>query len=172
MRVIGNTVAIPETFKFRIRFLSVLLLSILLGLGGGILIGRELLHRALVSDATAFFIFRPAGEFFSVYSLINSRSELKRLSGYYSLMEYGHSDDDFLIERYSLERSPAVKRTIVWMLGFSGKSERVAKFLSDAYPGSSGAVRDQILQSLSRVSPLRYRDFVKKNAIKNDLQDR
>ncbi|MBN1534987.1 MAG: HEAT repeat domain-containing protein [Spirochaetes bacterium] len=134
--------------------------------------GRELLHRALMSDATAFFIFRPAGEFFSVYSLINSPSELKRLSGYYSLMEYGHRDDAFLMERFSLERSPAVRRTIVWMLGFSEGSEQVTKFLMDAYPGSSGAVRDQILQSLSSVSPRHYRDFVKKNSIKNDLQGR
>lgn len=163
---------IPVSLRFRIRIVAVLLLSLSLGLGGGVIIGRELLHKALLSDATAFFIFRPAGEFFSVYSLINSRSELKRLSGYYSLMEYGHSDDAFLIERYSLERSPVVKRTIVWILGFSGERGPVMKFLSDAYPETSGALRVQILQSLSRVSPERYRDFMKKNSIKNDLQGR
>ncbi len=161
-----------EFFVFvarKLRYPALLALSLCLGLGIGLSCGSVMLHRALLADSAAFFLFRPAGEFFSVYSMINSDNDLIRLSGYYSMLDYGHGDDAFLMERYSLERSDTVKRTIVWMLGFSHGSG-VAKFLTDSYADSSGPIKGQILKSLSRVDPGGYRDFIRKNSIKNGLQ--
>ncbi len=54
--------------------------------------------------------------------MLGSADEMKRLAGYYALLETDSIDVEFLVERYGMESSTVNRRTIVWLLGFARNS--------------------------------------------------
>jgi len=61
-------------------------------------------------------LFTPSKNTIDTVLLLNSSSELKRLEGYYSYKEAGLCDVNFLYERYKIEDSLIIKKTIIWIL--------------------------------------------------------
>lgn len=139
--------------------LIILALSFLFGAG----IGRFLLGRLVTGqDALAFVMSRPTREFVVISRLVNSRSELDRLSGYYALLDNGMLDTGFFAERLQKEISPVVRRTIVWILGFSGNREEALSVLSAAFDSAGPRIKREVLLSMQRIDEKYYNDFVQK----------
>lgn len=106
-----------------------------------------------------FLLFRPAYQFFHVYRMLNSSSDVIRLSGYYSLLDNNIIDRDFLKGRFLDERSVPVKRTIIWIMGFSDDFEDTKKFFNEIYDGSSREVKKEILRIFQRKDPEYFKEF-------------
>jgi hypothetical protein len=106
-----------------------------------------------------FLLFRPAHQFFQVYRMLNSDSEIIRLSGYYSMLDNNIIDEEFLERRFRGERSIPVRRTIIWLLGFSGDFEDIKKFFNTIYDKSHREVKREILRIFQRRDPDYYKEF-------------
>ena len=75
----------------------------------GNLLGMHLIKDYITGSGASLFLFsRPGSQYIHTAGLLNSNSELKRLTGYYSLLDNRKIDVDFLIERY--------KRTIYYIV--------------------------------------------------------
>ncbi len=125
----------------------------------------------LVSGGEGFFflLFRPAHQFFHTYSMLNSNSEVIRLSGYYSLLDNNIIDEDFLIERYRDEGSIPVKRTIIWLMGFSDDFVKILEYFNTIYDESHREVRREILRIIKRRDPVYYKEFITVKKVSKDL---
>jgi len=161
-----------ERYKLYLYFTAVVAVSLFLGLGSGIFIGKGLMRQSLAQGGHSILLFRPAYDYFMTYGLINSNNEMKRLTGYYTLLESRYYNEDFLIDRYKKENSPVIKRTIVWILGFSGEKEKVITFYNGVYKESSRPIQRQIQEAYSRIDPSGYSDFMRKKNINSGLRNK
>lgn len=137
--------------------LAVLAFSFFAGAG----IGRLLLsHLVTGRDTFAFLLSRPAREFVVVSRLVNSDSELSRLAGYYGLLENEMIDTAFLKERLASETTPVVRRTIIWVLGFSRDSDEALEVLNSVYKNAGDSLKQDILHAMRRLDEKYYNDFI------------
>jgi hypothetical protein len=105
-------------------------------------------------------LYRPAHEYIFLYDKLNDVNELKRLSGYYSLLEYKTIDNTFLIDRYKREKSPYIKRTIIWILGYSEDSSGTIDFFSSIYKDATPEIQLEILRSVKRMDGSPLKQFI------------
>ncbi len=120
-------------------------------------------------EGLLFLLFRPAHQFFHTYSMLNSNSEVIRLSGYYSLLDNNIIDEDFLMERYRDEGSIPVKRTIIWLMGFSDDFEKIKGYFNTTYNESHTEVKREILRIIRRRNPDYYKKFIVIKKVSKDL---
>jgi len=112
----------------------------------------------------AIVLQRSARDLFTISRLLNSQSEMKRLSGYYGLYENQLIDTDFLVERLDKEASPVVRRTIIWLLGFSKDEKNALESLAGAYSSGNPLIREEVLRSMKRIDSDYYAEFLKKGS--------
>ncbi len=105
-------------------------------------------------------LYRPAHEYIFLYDKLNDVNELNRLSGYYSLLEYKSIDNTFLIDRYKREKSPYIKRTIIWILGYSEDSSGTIDFFSSIYKGATPEIQLEILRTVKRMDESSLKQFI------------
>ncbi|HSV98387.1 MAG TPA: hypothetical protein VLM75_15820 [Spirochaetota bacterium] len=105
-------------------------------------------------------LYRPSFQHFTTAAMLGSEDELRRLAGYYALLEGDAIDVDFLVERYGMERSIVIRRTIVWLMGFSRDVREAADACAGLYESAPREVREEILRSIKRLDEVIYRDFV------------
>lgn len=115
-------------------------------------------------NRTAFLLYRPSSEYIITARLLGSSSELLRLSGYYSLLDNRRIDNNFLIERYKKEPD-YIKRSIIWILGYSENPKSVLSFLSEEYNDASKYLKREMLKSMKRIDKTYYTDFIVKHGI-------
>jgi hypothetical protein len=130
-------------------YISVILFLIILffGYGAGRLIGTQIIKGVLKGSKTVLLFYRPPFEFIITANLLSSYDELKRMEGYYSLLDNNVIDTDSLIERYK-DETIFIKPTIIWLMGFSGEKDRTLKFLSEEYQKADKRIKSEILKSM------------------------
>lgn len=151
--------------KYYLCYGMVLALALAIGLGCGVSGGEILLQRSMLKGGSSPLFFRPAYEYYAIFRFINSGDEMKRLAGYYALLDSRRGNDEFLIERYEKEQSPVIRRTILWILGFSDDSEGIVDFYHGIYKDSPVPIKRQIEESLLSRDAGLYRDFLKKEGL-------
>jgi hypothetical protein len=105
---------------------------------------------------------RPVYQFYDIYTLISSNNPFSRLSGYYSLIDANMIDDEFIRNRYQQEQVPVIKRTLLWILGFSKNKSATLKYYTSLYESGDPETRKDILELMERLDPTYYTDFLKK----------
>lgn len=162
------TVNVEIIRKYRIYIIALLLL--LGGYAAGSRIGFHVIEEAVFSGgATVMMIYKPAYKFISMYRSVNDNDEMKRLQGYYSLLENNMLDTSFLFKRFEEEKQQVNKRTIIWLLGFSEEHAEVSDFFSTHYRSANSRMRKEMLRSLKRMSDDVFRDFVIRENIRGDF---
>ncbi|MCL2026418.1 MAG: hypothetical protein FWG92_06405 [Leptospirales bacterium] len=91
--------------------------------------------------------YTPARQHYETAFLLNSDDELKRIAGYYSILDGGVFDAGYLKERYLKEDSLLAKKTILWALANRGASE----VLSSLYELASEDEKALILRALDEI---------------------
>ncbi len=156
--------------KFKQEFLIIIIslfLFITLGYVIGSFIGTIGLKDLVLHNKKLYLLlFKPSERFYEVYNKINSNNELKRLSGYYALLDNHMIDPIFLKRRYKIEKSLLLKRTILWLLSFATNKDEVISFYRKIYKNSSNAQKVDILQFYKRIAEISEKEL-KKLKIKN-----
>jgi len=128
----------------------------LLALLGGLILGSlpgSLLQRLYFTRGnTMMYLFsEPVREYAHVRELLVSPDENDRVIGYYAMREYDRTDAPFLVDRFHSEKSPRVKRLIVWLLGFSGNRNEVKSFIKKTYGVSGALVKKEMEKTALRL---------------------
>jgi hypothetical protein len=159
-------------FRETARFIIIIMITVCAGYASGHMIGTELIKRFVTGRSGLLLLLsRPAYEFVQSASMLNSDSGFKRISGYYSLFENRNIDAAFLIERYRREGDEYIKRTIIWLLGYSDGNPGVLKFLSQEYKTAGESFKRELLKAMKKLSESYYIEFIKDNNVNNKLTD-
>jgi hypothetical protein len=154
------------------RFIIIIIITALAGYASGHILGTELIKRFITgSSGLVILISRPAYEYVESASMLNSNSGFRRMSGYYSLYENRNIDPDFLMERYRRESDEYLRRTIIWLLGYSERNTTVLKFLSKEYKTTDERFKREILRAMKSLSPNYFNEFIKDNNVNKKLTD-
>jgi hypothetical protein len=148
---------------YRTAFVCAVFLSAL-ALGGlaGTATGNFLITRLLTRGMRLGLLFyKPAFHFFVTGRLLDSPDETRRLEGYYSLLDSGRVEVPYLIERYRLESSIHVKRTIVWIMGYAADRDAAFDALSSLHRDAAPSVKKEAERSLKRLDTEEAREFLK-----------
>lgn len=145
-----------------ISFAAVLIFAIAFGTAGGFFCGKAFRNLYLTQGLTLLYLFaEPEYEYLYIRSMVDSEDENERLLAYYAVKEYGKDNTPFFIERFVKEKSPHVKRVLVWILGFSPDKEEVLATYAKYY-----SVSDRVIQKAMRESAIRLgadeREFAEK----------
>jgi hypothetical protein len=142
---------------------------ILLGVAitGGFFMGRSagdrLVRGVLLRESKLpLLLSRPVYQFYDIYTLLNSGNPFSRLSGYYSLVDAKMIDIEFIRERYDREQVPVIRRTLLWVLGFSRDRAAALKFYASRYDTGDEETKKDILAMMKRLDPAFYGKFIKK----------
>ncbi|PKL19003.1 MAG: hypothetical protein CVV49_03135 [Spirochaetae bacterium HGW-Spirochaetae-5] len=116
------------------KFCIILSVLFITGTAAGKYYGDYILTASLKGEFSIFsFIFSPSQSFTDTYSLLNSSSDYRRLSGYYAYRESGLIDLDFLVERYKSEDSDIIKKVIIWVPEDYYDREKLVDFYKKLY---------------------------------------
>jgi hypothetical protein len=149
--------------KTLILFVFLFILSA--GLAFGQIAGSHIVSGLLQGRRFVLLFYSPPFEYLRTASLLYSSEELKRLEGYYSLLDNKIIDNDLLFERYKQE-SEFIKPVIVWLLGYSGEKDSVLKFISGEYANADQRVKKEILRTMKRLDKAYFNNFVPLHKIK------
>lgn len=116
------------------KFCIILSVLFITGTVAGKYYGDYILTTSLKGEFSLFsFIFSPSQSFTDTYSLLNSSSDYRRLSGYYAYRESGLIELDFLLERYKSEDSDIIKNVIIWIPEDYYDREKLVDFYKKLY---------------------------------------
>ncbi|TAL32945.1 MAG: hypothetical protein EPN93_14860 [Spirochaetes bacterium] len=124
------------------------------GLGAGFAVGADALTGFVTGRSrAAVLLYRPSFDHVKSVLMLNSQDELRRLAGYYALLQNRTLDADYLLARYREEQNPVTRRTILWIMGFVPDPSKAYASLESVYDDAPGIMQRQILRSLARVDP-------------------
>ncbi|HOS41074.1 MAG TPA: hypothetical protein PLG31_15185 [Spirochaetota bacterium] len=154
---------------FSVRFLVYPILFAL-GMGIGAVLGGQLIDLLLYSNKKNIsLLYRPAKEYIQLANRLQNPDEYNRITSYYLIQEVNRIDVDFLAERYRREERGYLRRTIIWVIGFSGDLQRSYRFFDDIYSEAEKDQQREILRSLRRLNRGRYHEFIKRRNIPDDI---
>jgi hypothetical protein len=131
------------------NFCILLLFLFLAGIAAGRFYGNYILISSLKGEFSIFsFIFSPSQSFTDTYSLLNSSSDYKRLSGYYAYRESGLIDLDFLFEKYKSEDSDIIKKVIIWIPEDYYDREKLVDFYKKLYSVSPENIQSNLASKI------------------------
>jgi len=132
--------------------------------------GRWTIEHAMTRQFPAVFLLnKPTYRFYEAYRLVNSTDDAERLRGYYLLFENRIIDTDYFSERLDIETSDINKRTIIWILGYSGEPEKAVKAFSLLYGTSGVIIRREMLRALQRMGDDYFREFITAHNIRGEI---
>jgi hypothetical protein len=153
-------------FVKKLPIYLIILLLTATGFLGGSAAGRGMLLGLFNSNASAVMLFfEPAMQYFVSFHMLNSSDEMKRLSGYYSLLDLDLIDSEFLGKRYEKEQNVAVKRTILWVLSYSDDHDEVFELFSALFPEEQDSLKREMLKSLKRMDEYFFLQFIEMHNI-------
>jgi len=118
------------------------------------------------SPGPAFYLLsNPTGENIDLYKMINSSDSLERMTGYYAMLDRGFIDIAFLYDRLRREESHSIKRTIVWIMGFSSNFNSVAEIYTEYYSKAPLVIKKEILAIIKKRDRVLYDKFIKKKKV-------
>jgi hypothetical protein len=136
--------------KEKLYILSIFLVILFSGYMLGRIVGTHIVKGLLKGERFVLLLYRPPFEYLNTANLLYSTDELKRLEGYYSLLDNKIIDSDLLIERY-IQESEFVKPVIIWLLGYSNDKVAVLKFISEEYANADQRLKKEILKTMKRL---------------------
>jgi hypothetical protein len=140
------------------------------GLGAGFALGADAMTGFVTGRSrAAVLLYRPSFDHVRSVLMLNSQDELRRLAGYYSLLQNRTLDADYLLARYREEQNPVTRRTILWILGFVPDTLKAGESLESVYDDAPAAMRSQILRSLVRLDPRSLERFARDHLVDTDL---
>jgi len=159
-------ISVQKTIRM---FFPVFLL--LFGLLSGTIIGNHLINGFLLNNKNwILLLYSPSFYYFNTANMLNSDDELKRLAGYYSMRESKKIDIPFLMERFKDEPSLFVKRTLIWVIGYSREKRIALKNLSAIYDDSPLQIKNEILRSAIRIDRDKLlEEFVKQHKVDTSI---
>ncbi len=116
-----------------------------------------------------YLVYQPTFEHVYVRNRLYSDNDLIRLSAYYALFDYGRIDESLLMRRYTEESEPYIKRSLIWMLGYSANSRRVLHFFEKEYRASSPELQVEMLKSLRRIDAMLFDEFIRSMKVAEPL---
>ena len=127
----------------------IILLSIT-GFAAGIFCGDVILARSIKGNFLFMaFIFQPSQNFVDTYSLLNDSNDFRRLAGYYAYKESKLIDLDFLYERYKIEESDIMHKTIIWVAENSNlNNKKLVDFYKKLYDISATKTKEILLKKI------------------------
>jgi len=141
---------------------AAILVSVASGLGIGLAVGTALMGDFIRRGGRVVpLLYRPSFQHMRATAMLGSADEMKRLAGYYALLETDSIDVEFLVERYGMESSTVNRRTIVWLLGFARNRRAAFDACAGLYRDAQAPVRAEILSSIRKLDGERYLDFIK-----------
>lgn len=120
-----------------------------------------IVHFLSGENSLLFLLYQPAFENISKIRLLGSNNEYKRLVGYHSLIENRRIDVDFLIDRYTSEESIYLRRSIIWLMGYSKDEKSIYNFLSDIYEEAPWRNKLEVLRTMKRLDINLFNKFIK-----------
>lgn len=123
------------------------------------LLAGYIITGTVTGSRTSLFLYRLPVDYIYSANLLSSENELKRIEGYYSLLDYKILNTDFLIERYKRE-SYLIKPLIIWLLGYSDNKDKIMEFLSEEYKGAAERIKKEILKTMKKKDPDYYNNFI------------
>ena len=145
----------------------------IIGYQAGRLAGGRMLAGILMKESSfPFLLSKPVSQFYNMYVLLNSGNPFNRISGYYSLLDNNMIDEEFLLDRYRKEELFAIKRTIVWILGFSRDTGMVLRDYAALFKEADEPMKKAILELMKRKDRAYYLGFVRDNRIDKRLEPR
>jgi hypothetical protein len=142
----------------RLNIIFVFLVILFFGYALGRTAGTHIVAGLFKGERYILLLYRPPFEYLKTANLLYSSDELKRLEGYYSLLDNKLIDPDLLIERYKQE-SEFIKPVIIWLLGYSNDKEAVLKFMSGEYTNADQRVKKEILKTMKRLDEIYLKNF-------------
>lgn len=137
------------------KFCVILSVIFFIGTAAGKYYGNYILTSSLKGEYNVFsFIFSPSQSFTDIYSLLNSSSDYKRLSGYYAYRESGLIDLDFLFEKYKGEDSDIIKNVIIWIPEDYFDQEKLVDFYRKLYNVSPENIQKSLASKIKRGNEL------------------
>ena len=149
-----------EILRVVIIFLAILLLGYALGR----LAGNHIVSGLLKGKRYVLLFYRPPFEYLYTANLLYSSDELKRLEGYYALLDNMIVDPDLLMERYKQE-SDFIKPVIIWLLGYADNNDAVLKFISEEYSKADQRGKKEILKTMKKLDEIFFMNFAASNKI-------
>ena len=154
--------------NLKIIFLIFLLFSVGYIMGNSL--GKHMIQSMILHDNRyIFLLYRPANEYIFLFEKLSDMNELNRLSGYYSLLEYKKFDNKFIIERFNMENSLYIKRSLIWILSYSDDSSSVIEFFSSIYNDSSLGIKQEILRSVKRLDGDLFDKFIAEQGVDRSM---
>jgi len=122
----------------KMQFMVVIIFLLFLSFFPGVFLGKFLKSK-IVSNSIRFplVLFSPNIEFIKLYSLIYSRNDLKRISGYYGLASLNVSSLDFYKEKLKFENSIVAKRILLRTIIQKFNYKDVCIFIEEYYKTAS-----------------------------------
>ena len=156
-----------------IKYINQIILLLLISFTGyitGLLVNEFIISDFFKGESRlSYLLYHPSFEYIYIRDLLNSSNELLRLSAYYALFEYGRIDEDILIDRYKNEKSDYIKRTSIWMMGYSNDMEKIKRFFSMEYSRANYRIKREMLRSLKRLDVDTLNIFIKDLNIDNKI---
>jgi len=131
------------------KFCFIIVLAIA-GFSIGIFCGDVILSRSIKGNFLFMaFVFQPSQNFVDTYSLLNNSNDFKRLAGYYAYKESKLIDLDFLYERYKIEESDIIHKTIIWIAESSNlNNKKLVDFYKKLYDISTTKTKEVLLKKI------------------------
>jgi len=159
-----------KNYKTVFIFPLICLLLLSTGYFFGRLTGINLVKSVIIDGSIAPLVFsNQVRKSIEIIRLLNSKDELERLTGYYSLLDNKIVDENYLLERFQMEKSYPIKRSILWIMSFSDNFDEVTEIYGSIFKGAPVGIKKEILMSLKRVDEYHYLQFVKEHKVGNHL---
>ncbi len=170
MRAMSDIKKFSRSLKPPIIGIAVLLAIGLSGYAVGYSINTFLFSRFLGGGSgLMYLIYQPTFEHVYVRNRLYSDNDLIRLSAYYALFDYGRIDESLFMKRYAEESAPYIRRTLIWMLGYSANSQKVLHFFEKEFRASSQDMQVEMLKSLKRSDSRLLDEFIRSMKVADPL---
>ena len=146
------------------RIVIIFIAILFLGFAIGGIASTYIVSGLLKGKRYVLLLYRPPFEYLYTARLLYSSDELKRLEGYYSLLDNKIVDSDLLIDRYKQE-TEFIKPVIIWLLGYSNHKDAALKFISEKYFGADRRCRKEMLKTMKRLDEIYFMNFTASNKI-------
>jgi hypothetical protein len=110
-------------------------------------------------------LYMPARHYYESARLLNSRDELDRAAGYYSLLEGTVPEEAYVRELYQKESSDSCRKILLWVISHSGADLPAFNILRELYEKSGDDMKSHILRAMSGADRERYDAFIKEKGL-------
>jgi hypothetical protein len=110
-------------------------------------------------------LYMPARHYYESARLLNSRDELDRAAGYYSLLEGSVPEAAYVRELYQRESSDSCRKILIWVISHSSPDLPAFSLLREIYEKSGDDIKSRVLRAMRGADRERYDAFIKEKGL-------